>query len=85
MPMINGQFLSVLVAGAAVVAVAGIWLYYKKKKDPIKRCKLDDYTEPVATVDGMWIYPLKSAHQMELEYTECTYRGLKNDRLLMLM
>ena len=68
-------------SGSVLLAVAGLWLYRRRKitKNPTKP---EELTKPVATIEKLWIYPLKSAYRVEINEIECSVRGFKHDRLI---
>lgn len=69
------------VIGGTIVA-AHVWWYYKKRRTAQLDGDNDDDDVPVATVQHLWLYPLKSCHRVQVNETECLQRGLKNDRYI---
>lgn len=70
------------VVSVGAITAAVIWWY--KRSRPMfltaKEMKLEEFDIPVARVDKMCVYPLKSAYRVELESSDCLVRGLKYDR-----
>lgn len=70
---------AVLSVGA--ITAAAIWWYRRRSTFlTAKEVKLEEFDIPVARVDKMCVYPVKSTHRMELESSDCLARGLKYDR-----
>ena len=70
------------VISVGAITVAAIWWYKRRRSSVLtaKEVKLEEFDIPVARVDKMFVYPLKSAHRVELESSDCLLRGLKYDR-----
>ncbi|KAF5305928.1 hypothetical protein FQR65_LT07539 [Abscondita terminalis] len=65
-------FESVLAAiGVGVLTSAAIYWYQRRKK-----CQVPTQWVPVGKVTRLYVYPLKSGHQIELETAMCTEYGL---------
>lgn len=69
---------AVAAVGAAGVAAVTFWYCSRRKKSRASRP--EDFTMPVAIVEQLWLYPLKSAHRLEVNEIECLARGFRNDR-----
>ena len=73
-----------VVGVVSVGAVAGVafWFYKRRQlaQPAVRELKLEDFDIPVARVDKLWIYPVKSTHRLELDSSDCLARGLKHDR-----
>lgn len=67
--------------GAVVIGgLTGLWWWWGSRggrAEPPRPVKAEEFTKPVAVVDKLCI---KSGHEVEMEETECTRRGLKHDR-----
>ncbi|KAK4887737.1 hypothetical protein RN001_004008 [Aquatica leii] len=60
---------SIVIAATAAATSLAVYYYRKSIKDVI--------WEPVGVVDGLYIYPLKSGHRVELNSANCTEFGLQ--------
>lgn len=65
-----GRVVFALGATAGVVALWWLWKNKEGKK----------FGQHVATVVGLWVYPVKSCKGVELNTGHCGVRGLKYDR-----
>lgn len=68
------------VAAVGAVSLTALWWYKKKRVAKKLSVKAEDFDVPVARVDKLCVYPIKSTHPLEVNSTECLIRGLKNDR-----
>ena len=68
------------VGAAAGIAAAAYWNCKRKRKT--RMSSPDEFKMPVAIVEQLWSYPLKSGHRIEEKEIECLARGFKNDRYL---
>ena len=64
---------------AVALTIAGLW-WYKRRNGSSKTLIPENFTNPVAKVDKLWVYPLKSARRVDLEEVQCTRRGFQHDR-----
>ncbi len=67
-------------SGSVVLAIAGVYWYRRFRQQQLKRLIPEDLKKVVATVDKLWVYPLKSAYRVAVEEIECTKRGFVHDR-----
>ena len=69
---------------AGALAAGALWWYKRRQRVAsavtVKEMQLDEFNIPVARVDQLCVYPLKSTHRVEVESTECLIRGFKYDR-----
>lgn len=79
MPSNKTVLICAVASGSVVLAVAGLWLYRRRKSKKVPT-KPEELTKPVATIDKLCVYPMKSAYRVEVNEIECTVRGFKHDR-----
>ena len=61
---------------SALLAFAGLWFYRRRRRTSSQSGK----GRVVATVDKLWVYPMKAAYRVDVDEIECTKRGFKHDR-----
>jgi uncharacterized protein YcbX len=82
--MANGYVLVGVSVGAVLFAAAIWWTFHRYNKKIAVRRDIESFTQPVAKIKNLWIYPLKATHRYELEQADCLIWGLKNDRYWMI-
>ena len=72
---------ALLAFGAGTAGALALWWLWsaQTRKKNVER-DLSTFQRPVAKVEKLWVYPVKSCKGVELSTAYCGVRGLKYDR-----